>query len=146
MKITIVGAGRVGIHLAKYFSDEQQDVFLVDNDPTHLALLESDFNLRTFVGEPTDFKTLRDANSEHADIFVAVTAVTSENLVACAMAKSMGAKKTIARVDNYSFILPENESVIKKMGVDHLVFPYYLAAQSLISSLEHGWCRGWSEF
>ena len=146
MKITIVGAGRVGIYLAKYFADEQQDVFLVDNDNRHLSLLESDFNLRTYCGEPTDFETLREANSEKADIFVAVTANTAENLVACAMAKSMGAAKTITRVDRYNYLLPVNEKVLKKMGVDHVVFPDYLAAQSIIGSLEHAWSKDWSEF
>lgn len=51
MNITIVGAGRVGVHLAKYFVDEHQDVYLIDNDRSHLSTLESDFNLRTFLGE-----------------------------------------------------------------------------------------------
>lgn len=146
MKITIVGAGRVGIHLSKYFADEQQDVFLVDNDPKHLTILESDFNLRTYCGEPTDFETLRRANSDKADIFVAVTANTAENLVACSMAKSMGAKMTIARVDRYNYLMPSNAPVVKKMGVDHVVFPDFLAAQSIISSLEHSWSKDWSEF
>lgn len=146
MKITIVGAGRVGVHLAKYFSDEQQDVFLVDNDPVHLRILESDFNLRTFLGEPTDFNILREANAEKADIFVAVTANTSENLVACAMAKSMGARKTIARVDKFNFIDASNEEVVRRMGVDHVVFPDFLSAEAVIGSLTHAWCRGWSEF
>lgn len=146
MKITIVGAGRVGVHLSKYFADEQQDVFLVDNDPKHLAFLESDFNMRTYCGEPTDFETLREANSENADIFVAVTANTAENLVACSMAKSMGAKKTIARVDKYSYLQPSNEPVVRRMGVDHVVFPDYLAAQSIISSLTHAWSKDWTEF
>lgn len=146
MNITIVGAGRVGVHLSKYFADEQQDVFLVDNDPKHLGILESDFNLRTYCGEPTDFETLREANSEKADIFVAVTANTAENLVACSMAKSMGANRTIARVDKYSFLQPSNLSVVRRMGVDNVVFPDFLAAQSIMSSLEHAWSKEWSEF
>lgn len=146
MKITIVGAGRVGVHLSKYFALEQQDVFLVDSNPNHLTMLESDFNLRTFCGEPTDFETLRQAHSEKADIFVAVTANTAENLVACAMAKSMGAKKTIARVDKFNYLLPSNEQVVKRMGVDHVVFPDYLAAKSIVSSLQHEWSKDWSEF
>lgn len=146
MKITIVGAGRVGVHLAKYFADEQQDVFLVDNEPDKLSVLESDFNLRTFAGEPTDFQILRSAGAEKADIFVAVTANTAENLVACAMAKSMGAKKTIARVDKYSYMDSSNEAVVRRMGVDNVVFPDYLAARSVINSLEHPWSLGWTEF
>lgn len=146
MRITIVGAGRIGIHLAKYFSEENQDVFLVDNDKSHLASLESDFNLRTFLGEPTDFQTLRSANAEKADVFISVTADTPENLVACALAKSMGAKKTIARVDKYDFLESKNLEVVRNMGVDHVVFPDYLSACSVISSLEHPWCNGWSDF
>ncbi|MCH5345591.1 MAG: Trk system potassium transporter TrkA, partial [Muribaculaceae bacterium] len=139
-------AGRVGVHLAKYFADEQQDVFLVDRDSRKLAVLEADFNLRTFQGDPTEFETLRKADAGDADIFVAVTADTAENLVACSMAKSMGAGMTIARVDKYSFLMPDNEAFVKRMGVDHVVFPDYLAAETVISSLEHGWCREWSEF
>lgn len=146
MNITIVGAGRVGVYLSKYFADEQQDVFLVDNDPKHLAILESDFNLRTYCGDPTDFATLREANSENSDIFVAVTANTAENLVACSMAKSMGAKQTIARVDKYSYLQPANQVVVRRMGVDNVVFPDFLAARSIISSLEHAWSKDWSEF
>lgn len=146
MKITIVGAGRVGVHLSKYFVDENQDVFLVDNEPRHLTELESDFNLRTYCGEPTDFEILREANSENADIFVAVTANTAENLVACSMAKSMGAKKTIARVDRFNYLLPANETVVRNMGVDYVVFPDYLAAQAIIRSLTHAWSKDWSEF
>lgn len=146
MIITIAGAGRVGVHLAKYFVDEHQDVYLVDSNRNILLTLESEFNLRTFNGEPTDFKTLRDASADKADIFVAVTADTASNLVACAMAKSMGAKKTIARVDKYDFLEKNNTNVVKNMGVDHVVYPDYLAALSVISSLDHSWAYGWNDF
>lgn len=146
MNITIVGAGRVGVHLAKYFVDENQDVFLVDNNPGNLSILESDLNLRTFLGDPENFVTLREANTENADVFVAVTANTASNLVACAMAKSMGAKKTIARVDKYDFIEDTNYALLRSMGVDHVVYPDFLAARSVISSLEHSWSYGWNDF
>lgn len=146
MNITIVGAGRVGMHLAKYFADEHQEVFLVDNEKTHLSSLETDFNLRTILGEPTELAVLRNARAHMADVFVAVTADTTINLVACALAKSLGAKKTIARVNRYDFIDKENASVVKNMGVDHMVYPDYLAALSVIGSLEHAWCYGWNDF
>lgn len=146
MNITIVGAGRVGIHLAKYFADEHQDVFLIDNDRSHLSILESEFNLRTFFGEPINFRTLREANTEKADVFIAVTANTAINLVTCAMAKSLGAKKTIARVDRYDFLDKSNTTVVRNMGVDHVVYPDYLAALSVVSSLDHSWSYGWNDF
>lgn len=146
MKITIVGAGRVGVHLAKYFVEEHQDVFLIDPNLDRLSTLETDFNLRTFHGEPTDFHTLREASADKADIFVAVTSNTATNLVTCALAKSMGAKKTIARVDRYDFLEHNNNNVVKNMGVDHVVYPDFLAAFSVISALEHSWTYGWNDF
>ncbi|MBD5260659.1 MAG: hypothetical protein HDS38_00820 [Bacteroides sp.] len=93
----------------------------MDSDAEKLAVLESDFNMRTFIGQPTDFNTLREANAENADFFVALTADTSDNLVACAMANSMGAKRTIARVNRYDFVEPINEGVVRRMGVDNIV-------------------------
>ncbi|MDE7427047.1 MAG: Trk system potassium transporter TrkA [Muribaculaceae bacterium] len=146
MKITIVGAGRVGKYLAKYFSSESQDVYLIDTDSEKLSVLESDFNMRTFVGSPTDFNILREAKADKADIFVAVTSSTSDNLVACALAKSMGARKTIARVDRYEFIDSSNSEVVRRMGVDNMVYPDFLAASTIMNSLEHPWCRSWNEF
>lgn len=132
--------------MGKYFSDEHQDVYLVDNDRSHLSTLESDFNLRTFLGDPIDFKTLREANAENADVFIAVTANTSDNLVACALAKSMGAKKTIARVEKYEFLEQKNLGFVRHIGVDHVIFPDYLAALSVVSALEHPWSNGWNDF
>ena len=146
MKITIVGAGRVGLHLAKYFVDEHQDVFLVDDDRNRLSIAESDFNLRTFAGDPLDFNILREANSGRADVFVAVTASAASNMMACAMAKSLGAKETIARIDKFDFLQQSNLEVIRRMGVDHVVHPDHLAALSLISSLTHSWSYGWNDF
>lgn len=146
MKITIVGAGRIGLHMAKYFTSINQDVYLVDSDSEKLSILESDFNMRTFVGDPTDFKVLKNANAENADIFVSVTADTSDNLVACAMAKSMGAKRTIARVDRYDFMELSKDGLIQRMGVDSVVYPDFLTAEAIVSLLNHPWCRSWNEF
>lgn len=102
--------------------------------------------MRTFVGDPTDFKILLCANAENADIFVSVTANTSDNLVACAMEKSMGSKRTIARVDRYDFMEFSKKGVVQRMGVDSVVYPDYLAAEAIVSLLKHPWCRSWNEF
>ena len=66
--------------------------------------------------------------------------------MAFAMAKSMGARKTIARVENFGYLQSSNTPLLNRMGVDHVVFPDYLAAQAVIGALEHDWCQGWSEF
>ncbi|MBQ1611549.1 MAG: NAD-binding protein, partial [Muribaculaceae bacterium] len=98
MKIVIAGAGEVGTHLAKMLSNEEQDIVIMDTEERKLALLEN-YNLLTYHGNATSFAALKDVKVGTADIFIAVTPYESRNLQACQLAKSMGAKKTVARID-----------------------------------------------
>ena len=145
MKIVIVGAGEVGSHLAKLLSREDQDIVLVDKDANRLANLDANYNLMTLCGSPTSFSTMREADVDHCDLFIAVTPYETTNVTACAMAKSIGAKKTVARIDNYEFMVDESQEFFTKIGVDYLIYPEFLAAQEIMTSLKRSWVRHWFE-
>ena len=72
MKIVIAGAGEVGTHLAKLLSREELDVELIDNDSSKLAMLDSNYNLMTVVGNPTSFSVLKEAVVLNAGVFLAL--------------------------------------------------------------------------
>ena len=91
MKIVIAGAGEVGSHLAKLLSTEDQDITLIDRDAEKLSVLDANYNLLTVEGNPTSFASLRHANVGNSDLFIAVTPYETDNVVACAMAKTFGA-------------------------------------------------------
>ncbi|MDE5828098.1 MAG: NAD-binding protein, partial [Duncaniella sp.] len=99
MRIVIAGSGAVGSHLAKLLSNEEQDITVVDSDAEKLAMLDANYNLLTVKGSPTSFSGLRQAGVEHCDLFIAVTPFETRNIIACAIAKSLGATKTVARID-----------------------------------------------
>ncbi len=141
MRIVIAGAGEVGSHLARLLSDEEQDIIVIDEDPERLAPLDS--NLMTVCGKPTSFLCQKEARVGSADLFIAVTPYESTNIVACGIAKSFGAHCTVARVAHYGFMDPANKETMAKMGVDRLIYPEYLAAKEIITSLEHSWARSW---
>lgn len=145
MKIVIAGAGEVGTHLAKLLSNENQDIIIIDKDREKLAELDADYNLMTECGSPTSFFAQKDASVGSADLFIAVTPFESTNLVACSIAKSLGAKCTVARVSHYSFLDPDNRGTMDRMGVDRLIYPEYLAAKEIVTALEHSWVRNWFE-
>ena len=145
MKIVIVGAGEVGSHLAKLLSREDQDIVLVDKDANRLANLDANYNLMTLCGSPTSFSTMREADVDHCDLFIAVTPYETTNVTACAMAKSIGAKKTVARIDNYEFMVDESQKFFTQIGVDYLIYPEFLAAQEIMTSLKRSWVRHWFE-
>lgn len=145
MKILIVGAGEVGSHLATLLSREEQDIILVDRDAAKLDPLDAKYNLQTLCGSPTSFATLKEARAGKCDLFVAVTPFETDNIAACAIAKSMGAKKTVARIDNYEYMKAEHQPFFQSHGVDSVIYPEYYAAKEIITALKHTWVRHWFE-
>ncbi|MGN0309885.1 MAG: Trk system potassium transporter TrkA [Bacteroides sp.] len=146
MKIVIAGAGAVGTHLAKLLSREKQEIILMDDNEERLSALSSNFDLLTVVGSPTSIKGLREVEAHKADLFIAVTPDESRNMTACMLAHNLGAQKTVARIDNYEYLLPKNKEFFQKVGVDSLIYPEMLAAKEIVSSVRMSWVRQWWEF
>ena len=145
MKIVIAGAGEVGSHLARLLSREKQDVILIDNNAERLAILDADNNLMTLKGRPISFKTQKSSGADQCDLFIAVTPDETQNVLACSMAKSIGAKKTLVRIDNYEFLDSNNRDYFMRLGVNSLIYPEYLAAHEIITALHRNWVRHWFE-
>ena len=146
MKIIIAGAGNVGTHLAKLLSREKQDIILMDDDEEKLSALSNNFDLMTVTASPSSISGLKEVGVKEADLFVAVTPDESRNMTACMLAHNLGAQKTVARIDNYEYLLPKNKEFFKKLGVDSLIYPEMLAAKEIVSSMRMSWVRQWWEF
>lgn len=145
MKILIAGAGEVGSHLAKLLSREEQEVTIIDSESERLAVLDSKYNLLTYHGTPTAFSDLAAAGAGKCDLFIAVMVAEASNLTACSIAKSLGAKQTVARIDNYEYMKREHREFFINQGINFLIYPEYLAALEIASGLRHCWARHWFE-
>ena len=140
MKIIIAGAGAVGTHLARLLSGERQDCVLIDDEEDRLSGL-SDYDVMTLQGSPTSIRTLKDAGVEDCSLFVGVTPEESTNLVCCTLAHQLGAKKTVARIDNYEYLSQQNQELFRMLGIDSLVYPEVLAAIDIVNGLKMSWAR-----
>lgn len=141
MRIIIAGAGEVGRHLAKLLSREDMEISLMDENRDRLGDLDSSYDILTQVGNPTSLRDLKDIRVDGADLFIAVTPSESVNMTACLLATKLGAKNTIARIDNYEYLLPENKEFFEELGLYHLIYPEVLAAQEIVESLHTNWMR-----
>ena len=141
MKIIIAGAYAIGTYLAKLLSRNHYDITLMDTNEENLERLGRDYDLLTFEASCTSIKALREAGADTADLFIAVTPDESANLCACTMAKALGAKKTVAKVDNPEYIAPENQEFFNQMGVSSIIYPEILAARDIIKGLKMSWVR-----
>lgn len=141
MRILIVGAGEVGTHLAKLLSRENMEISLMDEDPARLGVLDANYDLITKRGNPTSIHDLKELGVKDCDLFISVTPHETENMTACLIANQLGAKKTLARIDNYEYLLPQNKKFFEEMGLNHLIYPEVLAAHEIVEALKTNWMR-----
>ena len=147
MKIIIAGAGAVGTHLAQLLSKDDHDIVVIDesSDKTDMLTESGNYDLMTINLPPTSIAALKEAGVQHAQLFIAVTPDESRNLNCCMLAHTLGAKKTVARVDNAEYVQQQYRDIFSNMGIDSLIYPEMLASQEIIEGLHHSWVRQYWE-
>lgn len=141
MRIVIAGAGEVGTHLAKMLSNEEQNIVLMDQDGKKLERASHHLEVLPIEGSPTLLSDLERAHVAGADLFVGVTPGEATNVMACMLAKRVGARHTIARINNPEYLESEYNILMEELGVDSMIYPEELAAREIGSIIEYPWAR-----
>lgn len=141
MKIIIAGAYAIGTYLAKFLSRNNQDIILMDESQERLEKLDSNFDLMTMHASCTSIEMLKEAGVASADLFIAVTPDENKNMNACIIAKALGAKRTVTKVDNYEFVAPNLNDFFQHLGVSSIIYPELLAAEDINNGLKMSWVR-----
>lgn len=145
MRVIITGAGEASRHLAKTLSAEKFEVVVIDNDYTKLEALNG-YDLLTINENPLSLTVLTNAGAANADMLISLLEDDSENLLVCIMAKELGAKCTVARINRDSLADDDMKRLLSSKGVDKVVYPEQLAVLEVESALRHPWSRHWSDF
>jgi trk system potassium uptake protein TrkA len=122
MKVIIVGAGKLGVRLAKAMDMEKIDVTLVDENPKKIDRVNEQLDVLTIEGSGVDIAFLRNINVGNYDLLVATTDKDATNIVICDFAKKLGCKKTIARVRDNEYS-DQLAFINKEIGIDLIVNP-----------------------
>lgn len=141
MKIVISGARIIGSHLAKLLSRNNEDITLMDEDAERLSQISQDYDILTYQAGPCDLKAMQEVGVKKADLFIAVTSSENQNVQACIMAKALGAKKTVAKVDSKEYLEKDTREFYEKMGLSSIIYPEMLAGQDIINGLKMSWVR-----
>ena len=136
MNIIIAGDGEVGMHLAEALVRSNHNITIVDPHEELLKMMESHTDLMTITGDSTSTAVLQRANVKRADLVIAVLHDEHINLLTGIIAKKLGAKKVIARVNTMENLSPEVWRMYQDLGIDGLVSPEDIAAQEIISLLK----------
>jgi trk system potassium uptake protein TrkA len=135
MRITVAGAGEVGRYLAGLLSRRGDDVVLLDRRPDALALAEEDLDVQVLAGDVAYRGVLARAEVPRSDAFIAVTGSDDANMLAAALARSMGARVAVARVDQPDFYEVGGGVERGVLGVDYVLCTTRLACAELLTRI-----------
>ena len=143
MRIIIGGAGEVGTHLARILSNENHDIVVIDPDEDKLRLIDSSLDVMAMVGSATSIELLEESGIKKADLFIAVANTEHTNITAAILGKKLGAKITVARIDNNEFLKYSNTKLFRSLGIDYLIYPEKIASNEIVGLLRQ---TGTTEF
>tara|TARA_B110000305_G_scaffold89433_1_gene100836 strand:+ start:1484 stop:2824 length:1341 start_codon:yes stop_codon:yes gene_type:complete len=128
MKIIIAGAGDVGSHLAKLLSSESHDIYLIDKNEERLNSISSQFDVFTIPGDAKSVEIMEQKLISSCDLLIAVTSSEETNMLICILGKKLGAKHTIARINDDNIIKENREHFYNDLGINTLISPTHLAS------------------
>ncbi len=135
MNIIITGDSDVALHLATLLSGENHNVTLVAPDRDFLKLIESHSDLMTIVGDSTSIPILQNANLRRADLLISAHLDGRINLLTAILAKKLGVRKCIAKVNEPEYLTAVCKEYYKGLGIDYLVSPEKIAAGEIANLL-----------
>lgn len=103
MKIVIVGAGKMGMAIVRHVCHEDHEVIVIDNSSSVIEKIINQYDVMGICGSGVSYEVLKTAGVDKANLFIAVTQSDEANMLACLIAKKLGAIHTIARVRDYEY-------------------------------------------
>lgn len=136
MKIIVVGCGKVGKSTIESLIKEKHNIVAIDHNPKVIEMVTNTYDVMAVCGLATSMEILTQANVAQADLFVAVTQDDEVNMLACFLARSLGAKNTIARIRESNYNDEGLRFLAKQLNISIALNPERLTAESLVNRLQ----------
>ena len=136
MKIVINGCGKIGKTILASLVAEGHDVVAIDNNRSVVSNITDIYDVIGVCGNGADNDVLSQAEINNAELFVSVTGSDELNMLACFMAKKMGAKHTIARIRNPEYNDDGLAFMRKQLDISLIINPELMAAYELYNILK----------
>ncbi len=136
MKIIIVGCGKIGKSMIRSLTAEGHDVLIVDNDSTVLNETADVYDVMGVCGNAVDCDTLTEAGVENADVVVCVTDSDEMNMLACYLARKLGAHHAVARIRNPEYNDQSIGFLRQHLNLSVSINPEQLVAEEISNILQ----------
>lgn len=132
MKITIIGLGTIGETILKNLSGEGHTITLIDDDKRKIEDLIERYDVLGVVGNGASMDIQNEAGVKDSDLVIVLTQSDELNILACLVAKKVGAKNTIARVRNPDY-RKQIEVMKDDLGIAMVVNPEQETANEIFN-------------
>ncbi len=138
MNITVIGAGEVGYHIAAILSREEHRVAVIDSDPAKSRRIMEALDVQVVVGDGTQAEVLNNAGVSKSDLVVVVTDDDQANMLTCVLAKRLGAKRAILRLQDLRRLEGYLYFYKQSLGFDVVLSTEEFAAEEIVNTVrEH---------
>ena len=106
-RVMIAGGGRVGMRLARLLTKDSNrfQIKIIERSEDRCVYLASRLSSNVLVlkGDATDENLMEEENVEDVDLFIAITDDDENNIMACLLAKKLGAGRVLALINRRSY-------------------------------------------
>jgi trk system potassium uptake protein TrkA len=133
-RLMIAGGGKVGLRLARQVKDELQ-VKIIEALRPRCDYLASQLPSDVLVlhGDSTDEELMGEENVQDMDLFVALTSDDEDNILACLLAKKMGARRVLALINRKAYA-----ELVQGTQIDIAISPSQTVIGELLAYVRRG--------
>ena len=133
-RVMIAGGGKVGLRLARQLKDELQ-IKIIETDRKRCDYLASQLPAGVLVlhGDSTDEELMTDESVQDMDLFLALTSDDEDNIMACLLAKRMGAKRVLALINRKAYA-----DLVQGTQIDIAISPSHAVLGELLAFVRRG--------
>ncbi len=130
----IVGGGRIGFKLATLFEEQSIQTKLIEKDQARCNFLSEHLDKTIILhGNGSDQTLLLEENIQDIDVMITLTGDEETNILTSLLAKNLGAKKTITRINKIGYF-----PIMNSIGIEHVVSPRLSAINTILQHVRKG--------
>jgi trk system potassium uptake protein TrkA len=133
-RIMIAGGGKVGLRLARQLRGEVQ-IKILETSRARCDYLATQLPSDVLIlnGDSTDEELMGDENVQDMDLFLALTSDDEDNIMACLLAKRMGAKRVLALINRKAYA-----DLVQGTTIDIALSPAHAVIGELLAYVRRG--------
>jgi trk system potassium uptake protein TrkA len=133
-RVFVLGGKQAGIWMAQHLEGQGVSVTLFETDPRRCEKIAGILRKTVIINaNGMEESTLTEHNIQHADAYLAMTGDDEDNIIACLLARRLGATKVVALTDRLNYF-----TMAQRLGINTLVSPRLAAVDRILQFVRKG--------